>query len=116
MSESIVLQKSLDFSVRIVRLNNYLRKKKKEFVISDQLLRCGTSVGANLSEAKYAQSKNDFISKNSIALKEIAEAHYWLELLYRTDYLNPAEHESIIADCEEIIKLLTSIVRSSKEI
>ena len=83
--------------------------------MSDQLFRCGTSVGANLREAKYAQSKRDFISKNSIALKEIAETQYWLGLLYETDYLSAAEYESIIADCEELLKLLTAIVRSSKE-
>ena len=112
--EKTVLVKSLDFAVRIVRLYQYLTDKKKEFVMSKQLLRCGTSVGANLREAKYAQSTNDFISKNSIALKEIAETEYWLELLYKTEYLSQAEFESIQADCAEIAKMLTAIVKTTK--
>lgn len=112
--EKTVLVKSLNFAVRIVRLYQYLTDKKKEFVMSKQLLRCGTSVGANLREAKYAQSTNDFISKNSIALKEIAETEYWLELLYKTEYLSQAEFESIQADCAEIAKILTAIVKTTK--
>ncbi len=80
MGESLILRKSLDFGIRIVRLYKHLRENKREFVLSKQLLRSGTSIGANLREAKYAQSKGDFISKNSIALKEAAETEYWLEL------------------------------------
>lgn len=109
-----VLQKSMDFAVRIVRLYQYLCNEKKEFIMSKQLLRCGTSVGANLREAKYAQSTNDFISKNSIALKEISETEYWLELLYKTKYLTEREYQAINADCSEIAKMLTAIIKTSK--
>lgn len=113
--ENTVLQKSLDFAVRIVHLYQYLCSEKKEFVMSKQLLRSGTSVGANLREAKYAQSTNDFISKNSIALKEISETEYWLELLYRTDYLTEKEYSNINSDCSEIAKMLTAIIKTTKE-
>lgn len=113
--ENTVLQKSMNFAVRIVRLYQYLCSDKKEFVMSKQLLRSGTSIGANLREAKYAQSTNDFISKNSIALKETSETEYWLELLYRTDYLTEKEYSDIKADCSEIAKMLTAIVKTTKE-
>ena len=115
MSISVVLNKSMDFAVRIVKLYQYLCNNKKEYVISKQLLKSGTSVGANLREAKYAQSRNDFISKNSIALKEISETQYWLELLYKTEIINSCEFDDINNDCNEIIKLLTAIVKSSKK-
>ena len=108
------LEKSMEFSVRIVRLYQYLQEKAKEYTLSKQLLRCGTSIGANLREAKYAQSKKDFISKASIALKETAETQYWLELLYRTDYLSSAEYTSISFDCDELAKLLTTTVKTAK--
>ena len=87
---------------------------KNELVISKQLLRSGTSIGANLSEAKYAQSTNDFISKSSISLKETAETIYWLELLYKTGYLAEEQFSSINADATEMIKMLTSIVKTTK--
>lgn len=90
------LEKSMDFAVRIVRLYQYLCREKKEFVMSKQILRSGTSIGANLREAKYAQSTNDFISKNSIALKEVSETEYWLELLFKTDYLTEKEYNATI--------------------
>lgn len=109
-----VLEKSMDFAVRIVRLYQYLCREKKEFVLSKQLLRSGTSIGANLREAKYAQSTNDFISKNTIALKEASETEYWLELLFRTDFLTPKEHSDISHDCSELIKMLTSIINTTK--
>ena len=109
-----ILEKSMDFAVRIVRLYQYLCKEKKEFVLSKQLLRSGTSVGANLREAKYAQSTNDFISKNSIALKEASETEYWLELLFRTGYLTEKEYNTIIADCSELAKMLTAIIKTTK--
>lgn len=112
---SVVLDKSLDFAVRIVNLYKYLRNEKSEFVLSKQILRSGTSVGANLREAKYAQSSDDFIHKNSIALKEIAETEYWLELLVKTDFLTQAQYDDINNDCSEIAKLLTSIVKSAKK-
>jgi four helix bundle protein len=110
----IAIDKSMNFSVRIVNLCKLLRDEKKEFVMSNQLLRCGTSIGANLHEAEYAQSKMDFIHKNSISLKECAEAEYWIELLYRTDYINKQAYESIKTDATELIKILTSIVKTSK--
>ena len=115
MKESFVLPKSKSFAVRIVRLCRYLREEKKEFVLSKQLLRSGTSIGANVHEAKYAQSTDDFISKNSIALKEAAETEYWLELLYETGYLTEAEYDSIAGDCGELARLLTTIVKTTKE-
>ena len=88
MSENIIVDKSFDFAVRIVNLNKYLNNEQKEYVLSKQLLRSGTSIGANVSEAERAQSKADFISKMSIALKEANETNYWLKLLYKTDYLS----------------------------
>lgn len=111
----IVLNKSMDFSIRIVRLYKYLCEEKKEFIISKQVMRCGTSIGANLREAKYAQSTVDFIHKNSIALKEVSETEYWLELLYKTEYITETEYESINNCCSEIAKMLTKIVRTTKE-
>ena len=115
MKDNIILSKSKAFAVRVVRLCRYLREEKKEFVLSKQLLRCGTSIGANVHEAKYAQSTDDFISKNSIALKEAAETEYWLELLYETDYLTKAEYDSIAEDCSELVRLLTAIVKTTKD-
>ena len=114
MKNSVVLDKSMEFSIRIVNLYKYLCYEKKELVISKQLLRSGTSIGANLSEAKYAQSTNDFISKSSISLKETAETIYWLELLYKTGYLAEEQFSSINADATEMIKMLTSIVKTTK--
>ena len=93
----------------------YLREEKKEFILSNQLLRSGTSIGANVHEGKYAQSTDDFISKNSIALKEAAETEYWLELLHETEYITKAEYDSIAKDCSELAKLLIAIVRTAKE-
>ncbi len=115
MKDSIVLSKAKAFSVRIVRLCRYLRDEKKEYVLSKQLLRSGTSIGANLYEGRYAQSSDDFISKNSIALKEASETEYWLELLYETEYITKAEYDSIANDCSELTRMLISIVKTSKE-
>ena len=112
--QNIVKDKSMDFSVRIVGLYKYLSEKQHESVISKQVLRSGTSIGANVREAIYGQSKKDFISKMSIALKEAAETEYWLELLHRTNYLKEDAYKSILSDCQEICKLLTSIVNSTK--
>lgn len=89
--KNVVLEKSFSFSKRIVRLNHYLKNEKKEYDMSRQLLRCGTSIGANISEAQQAQSRADFISKLNIALKEAQETDYWLPLLRATDYLNNKE-------------------------
>ena len=115
MKDNILLSKSKAFSVRIVRLYQYLQEEKREFVLSRQLLRCGTSIGANVHEGKYAQSIDDFISKNSIALKEAAETEYWLELLHETGYITKTEYDSIACDCGELARLLTAIVKSTKE-
>jgi four helix bundle protein len=112
--ENIIEKKSFDFAIRIVRLYRYLCEKKKEFVLSKQLLRSGTSIGANVAEAQQAQSKADFVSKISIALKETTETKYWLRLLNATNYLSDVEIKTILADCVEIEKILTSIIKSSK--
>ena len=114
MKDNIIVNKSLDFAIRIVNLYKYLANDKKEFVMSKQLLRSGTSIGANVREATQGQSKNDFIAKMSIALKEICETEYWLELLNKTEYLTAEQYLNINTDCSEIAKLLTSIVKNSK--
>ncbi|HEY2348738.1 MAG TPA: four helix bundle protein [Puia sp.] len=114
MKESIILIKSFAFAVRVVNLNKFLRSKKTEFVLSKQLLRCGTSVGAVIREAEYAESRLDFKHKLQIAQKEINESIYWLELLKATNYLEPEHFESINKDAVEIIKLLTSIIKTTK--
>ena len=112
---NVVEEKSFQFAIRIVRLYQYLRSKKKEFVLSKQLLRSGTSIGANVAEAQQAQSRADFLSKINIALKEAAETEYWLRLLRATDYMAEKEFRSIYDDCEQVKKLLVSIVKSTKE-
>ena len=111
---NIIEQKSFEFAVRIVNLYKHLSETKKEFVLSKQLLRSGTSIGANVAEAEQAQSKADFISKMSIALKEASETKYWIRLLASTSYLTEAEFVSILNDCVELEKILVSIVKSSK--
>ncbi len=113
MADNIVRDKSKVFAIRIIKMYKFLLKEKREFIISKQLVRSGTSIGANVSEAVVAQSKKDFIAKMNIALKEAAETEYWLELLHETDYLNDVEFESIYDDCVELNKLLTSIIKSS---
>ena len=113
MQESITADKSFDFAIRIVRLYQYLTKTKQEFVMSRQLLRCGTSIGANISEAQYGQSKADFHAKMQIALKEANEASYWLRLLFRTDYLSEAQFQSLFSDAEELLRLLTAICKKN---
>ena len=113
-NENVIQTKSFDFAVRIVKLFQYLNEEKREFILSKQLLRCGTSIGANVSEAERAQSDADFYSKMSIALKEANETEYWLRLLYKTDYLTEKEYSSIYSDINELIALLVSIaVRES---
>ena len=112
--EQSVLNKSFHFAVRIVKLCNYLQEEKKAYVLSKQLLRCGTSIGANVREASQAVSRADFINKLSIALKESVETEYWLELLHETDYLNDAEFHSIYTENKELTKMLTSIINTSK--
>ena len=111
---NIIKNKSRSFAIRIIRLYQYLNDVKREFVISKQLLRSGTSIGANVCEALCGQSKKDFLSKMNIALKEAAETEYWIDLLRETNYLNEHEFKSISIDCGEINKILISIVKTSK--
>lgn len=113
--DNIVLLKSMDFAVRIVKLYRYLCAKKSEYVLSKQLLRCGTSIGANLHEAQESVSAKEFETKVYISLKEARETEYWLELLFKTDYLDKTQYESINADCTELLKLLFSITKSFRE-
>lgn len=113
--ESVTLIKSKSFAIRIVKLYQYLTKEKKEYVLSKQLLRSGTSIGANLSEAMYGITDRDFLAKVFISLKECAETKYWLELLFKSDFLNESEYKSIDADCTELIKLLTSISKTMSD-
>ena len=112
--DNVISDKSFDFAVRIVNLYKHLTSEKKEFVLSKQLVRSGTSIGANVSEAIRGQSDADFISKLSIALKEANETDYWLKLLYKTDYLTEKEYESIRQDINEIIAILVSIIKTMK--
>lgn len=107
-------EKSFQFAVRIVKLCRYLRDEKKEFILSKQLLRAGTSIGANIAESQQAQSRPDFISKLCIALKEASETNYWLRLLRATDYLSETEYRTMIVQCKELERLLTSILKSTK--
>ncbi|WP_092112588.1 four helix bundle protein [Prevotella sp. KH2C16] len=113
--ENIVAAKSMAFAIRCVKLNRFLRQEKGEYDLSRQLLRCGTSIGANIKEAIRGQSKADFRAKMNISLKEASESEYWIELLHRTGYLRDEEAESLLTDCRELLKLLTSIVRHSAE-
>ncbi len=111
--KSIIEIKSFDFAVRTVNLYKYLITEKKENILSKQLLRCGTSIGANVSEAERGQSKADFNSKLNIALKEANETYYWLRLLHQTDYLTDKEFKSLEADVNEIISILVSICKKT---
>jgi four helix bundle protein len=112
--DNVIESKSFSFAVRIVKLCRNLQSDNKEFVLSKQLLRSGTSIGANVAESQQAQSRADFISKLSIALKEAVETNYWLRLLYATDYLSSTEYSSVITDCKELEKLLTAILKTTK--
>ena len=111
--ENIIIDKSLDFSVRIVNLYKFLALKKKEYVLSKQLLRCGTSIGANIAEAQRGYSRADFSAKLGIALKEANETEYWLKLLHRTSYLTDNQYDSINADLQELLSILVKICRTA---
>jgi four helix bundle protein len=113
-SKSIVEEKSYKFALRIIKLNSYLLNEKREFILGKQILRCGTSVGANVREAGQAESKQDFIHKLNIALKETSETEYWINLLYDSNIIEKKAYDSLIKDCTEILKLLTSIVKTSR--
>ena len=114
MKDNILYSKSMAFAIRCVNLYKYLTVEKKEFVLSKQLLRSGTSIGANIRESRNAQSPADFISKMSIALKEADETQYWFELLFHTDYFTEEEYISINTDVDELISMLTSVIKTSK--
>ena len=114
--EKTVLEKSKAFALRIVKLNDYLTNDKKEYIMSKRLFRCGTSIGANITEAEYAFSKKDFLAKMYIAFKECAETGYWLDLLFESNYITEKEYISIKTDCEELRKMLSSITKTTKEL
>ena len=110
----MIQEKAFRFSVRIVKLSQYLEREHREYVLSKQIKRSGTSICANVSEAKYGQSRADFLAKNTIALKEAAETEYWLRLLHETGYLTDRMFESMYADCTELSRILSSIVLTTK--
>ena len=114
--DNLVLDKSKTFALRIVRLYQHLTKTSdnKEYVLSKQVLRSGTSIGANIREARRAQSSKDFVFKLYIALKEADETQYWLELLLGGEYISEAEYKSMNEDCEQLLKLLTSIIKTTQ--
>lgn len=114
MKNNIVADKSKLFAIRIIRLYKYLRNNKREYYLSKQLVRSGTSIGANIREAIISFSNADFIYKMNTALKEACETEYWLELLHETDFITDTEFKSIYKDCNELAKLLTAIVKTSK--
>ena len=113
--DSVILSKSLQFAARIVKLYQYLTKETHETVTSKQIIRSGTSIGANANEAIYGVSKSDFIAKLQISLKETAETEYWLRLLVMSEYLSEPEGQSMIADCLEIKRILVSTLKTAKE-
>ena len=104
----------MDFAVRVVNLCKYLEKTHSEYTLSKQLLRCGTAIGANFRESRNAASRKDFINKVMIALKEADETQFWLELLFKTNFLLENEYESVNADCRELVGLLTAIIKTAK--
>ncbi|MFI3313121.1 MAG: four helix bundle protein [Eubacteriales bacterium] len=115
MGRNAVEEKSFRFSIRVVRLYRMMTEQKKEYVLSKQLLRSGTSIGANVTEAEHGFSRKDFLAKMYIAYKECAETAYWLKLLYATDYLSEAEYHSICGDCMELKKMLSAITKTTRE-
>ena len=114
MRENVIKNKSFDFALKIVKISQNLAENRREYVMSRQLLRSATSVGANVRESEYAQSKPDFISKMSIALKEANETDYWLDLLYHASMLDETHYNTLKADVNEIISILVKIVKTSK--
>jgi len=117
VKDNIILEKSSDFAVRVVKLYKHLCDDQNEYVLSKQLIRAGTSIGANINEAQAGQSKADFIAKMAIASKEARESKYWISLLIKTDYLNKDDRhvQTLVSDIDEIVRLLTSIVKSAQE-
>lgn len=113
-NQNIIVEKSKHFALRIIKLYKYLRKRD-EFVLSKQVLKSGTSVGANVREAIRGQSKADFYAKMNIALKECSETEYWLELLVESDYISQDAFDDIYKDCQELIKILVAITKTQKQ-
>ncbi len=114
MESNVVFDKSKSFALRIIKLYKYLQEEKNEYVLSKQILRSGTSIGANISEAVRGESRADFFHKLNIALKEASETEYWLELLFLSEYIDKKSYDSIGNDCEEIIRILTAITKNQK--
>jgi four helix bundle protein len=111
---NVIKNKSFNFALRIVKLSKYLSQDKQEYVLSKQLLRSGTAIGALIRESEYAESRADFVHKLRISLKEANETLYWLELLHHAEYIDKRGFDSINKDCIELLKLLTAIVKSTK--
>lgn len=115
MKENFLIDKSIAFAARIIKLHQYLIKTKKETIVSKQIVRSGTSIGANINEANYGQSKADFVSKMHIALKETAETEYWLKLLALSEQVSEEMAKSLLSDCIEIKRMLISSINTAKE-
>ena len=112
--ENVVADKSFAFALRVIALYKYICSEKNEFILSKQVLRSGTSIGANIAAAQCAISRKDFLSKMYIAFKECSETKYWLELLFRSDYMDVSQYDSIQSDCVELLKMLSAITKSAK--
>ena len=112
---NLIVEKSKAFAIRIIRMYQHVSAEKKELVLTKQVLRSGTSIGANIREATSAHSKADFIAKMQIALKETSETEYWIELLQETGYIAEKAGESLITDCKELLRMITAIIRTAKE-
>jgi len=112
---NIIAEKSYKFALRIIKLYKYLTTEKKDFIISKQVLRCGTSIGANIEESIGAQSKKDFFTKLTIAYKEARETHYWIRLLTDSDYITLNMSKSLLDDCVELLKIITSIQKTIRK-
>ena len=115
MKENILAKKTIDFAVRIIRFYQYMRDEKKEYVLSKQILRSGTSIGANIRESRNAQSDADFLNKLSIALKEADETQYWLEIMEKSEIINAEEFDSLNNDVDELISILVSTIKTLKK-
>lgn len=113
---NIIVVKSKAFAIRIINMYKYLTQTKNEHIMSKQLLKSGTSIGANVKEGIRGQSKSDFYSKLNIALKEASETEYWLEILFETDYIDKKMFDSVYADCQELIKILVSITKTQNQL
>ena len=114
-SKNVIKEKSKNFAIKVVRLYKSLKENKNEYVLSKQILRSGTSIGANIAEAECASSQKDFLNKMYVSFKECAETIYWLDLLYNTEYISDKEYNSVINDCNELKKMLSSITKTLSE-